>query len=66
MCILDQFPEFMTRGTFKSIPFKKNNKENKNEKNVGGESLEAKTRWVQKASKKTVIGASKRHIFVKS
>ena len=23
VCILDQFPEFMTCGTFKSIPFKK-------------------------------------------
>ena len=39
------FPEFMTCGTFKSTPFKKKKKE----KNVGGESLEAETRWVRMA-----------------
>ena len=41
VCILDKFPEFMTGGTFKSIPFKK-------EKCLG-ESLEAETRWVRMA-----------------
>ena len=35
VCILDQFPEFMTCGTFKSIPFKKI-KKNKNRKKMLG------------------------------
>ena len=39
VCILDQFPGSMTCSTFKSIPYKKQNK-NKT-KNIGSESLEA-------------------------
>ena len=36
VCILDQFPEFMTCGTFKSIPLKKKKiKKTKRKKNVG-------------------------------
>ena len=55
VCILDQFPEFMTCGTFKSTPFRKKiiiKKKKEKTKKCWGESLEAETRWVRMARKK--------------